>query len=283
MEDDTLDEQIELLFTIDEGYLNPLKVALTSIRQNNPGQAIRIWLIHESISEGTILELQALMDYLHFDFKSIKIDGSQWNSAKTEDRYPKEMYFRLLAGAILPEEMKRIIYLDPDILVVNPLIYLWQTDLEGHMLAAATHVGLTDVSTRVNKVRLDVDHVYFNSGVMVIDLDKAREIVKWADIARVIEKYNLLLILPDQDILNRLYGKYTKEIPEEIWNYDTRKYMRYFTKSLAQHDIHWVMANTAILHFCGGPKPWDDKHDNRFTSLYLNYQKQLKRIEEVIK
>lgn len=38
-----LDEQIELLFTIDEGYLNPLKVALTSIRQNNPGQAFRIY------------------------------------------------------------------------------------------------------------------------------------------------------------------------------------------------------------------------------------------------
>lgn len=278
-----LDEQIELLFTIDEGYLNPLKVALTSIRQNNPGQAIRIWLIHESITRQTIRELQKLTDYLQFGFEAIEIDGSRWNSAKTEDRYPKEMYFRLLAGAILPEEMKRVIYLDPDILVVNPLLDLWQIELEDHMLAAATHVGLTDVSTRVNQMRLDVDHAYYNSGVMVIDLDKAREIIKWSDIARMIEKYNLLLFLPDQDILNHLYGKYTKEIPEEIWNYDTRKYMRYFTKSLTQHDIHWVMSHTVILHFCGGPKPWDDKHDNRFTSLYLNYQNQLAKIEEKLK
>lgn len=277
-----VDEQIELLFTVDEGYLPPLKVALTSIRQNNPGQKIRIWLIHESISRESIRGLKELMDYLQFDFEAIKIDGSQWDSAKTEDRYPKEMYFRLLAGAFLPEEMKRVIYLDPDILVINPLIDLWQLDLDGQMLAAATHVGLTDVSTRVNQMRLDVDHVYYNSGVMVIDLEKARDIIQWADIEAMIEKYNLLLILPDQDILNRLYGKYTKEIPEEIWNYDTRKYMRYFTKSLAQHDIHWVMKNTSILHFCGGPKPWDDKHDNRFTSVYANYQNQLARIEETL-
>lgn len=277
-----LDEQIELLFTIDEGYLNPLKVALTSIRQNNPGQAIRVWLVHESISSESIKDLQKLMDYLRFEFKPIQIDGSQWNSAKTEDKYPKEMYFRLLAGEILPKEIKRVIYFDPDILVINPLMDLWQMDLEGQMLGAATHVGLTDVTTRVNQMRLDVDHVYFNSGILVIDLDKAREIIQWADIAETIEKYNMTLILPDQDILNRLYGKYTKEIPEEIWNYDNRKYMRYFTKSFAQHDIRWVMDNTVIIHYCGSPKPWSDKHDNRFTSLYLDYQNRLARIEEVI-
>lgn len=64
-------------------------MALTSIRQNNPGQAFRIWLIHESIAMHTIRELQKLTDYLQFGFEAIKIDGSRWNSAKTEDRYPK--------------------------------------------------------------------------------------------------------------------------------------------------------------------------------------------------
>lgn len=277
-----MDQQIELLFTIDEGYLKPLKVALLSIRQSNLNQAIRVWLIHESISKQSIDQVRQLTDHLNLQFESVKIDGSQWDSAKTDDRYPKEMYFRLLAGEILPNDIKKVLYLDPDILVINPLIDLWRTDLEGQMLAAATHVGLTDVSTRLNKVRLDLDHVYFNSGVLIIDLDQARKKIHWSDIQEVIVKYNSLLILPDQDILNRLYGKYTKEIPEEIWNYDNRKYMRYLTKSLAQHDVHWVMDNTSIIHYCGGPKPWDDKHDNRFTALYLNYQNQLENLEKVI-
>src|SRR5699024_12367969 len=99
------------------------------------------------------------------------------------------MYFRLLAGEILPKEMKRVIYLDPDILVVNPLLELWQTDLEGHMLAAATHVGLTDVSTRGNQMRLDVDHANYNSGVMVIDVEQARVSVKWSELAQMGGEY----------------------------------------------------------------------------------------------
>jgi lipopolysaccharide biosynthesis glycosyltransferase len=274
---------MDLLFTLDEGYLSHLKVTLLSIKRSNPMAKIRIWLVHESIAPESIESLRTLTDYLAFDLQEMQVDGSQWNNAKTEDRYPKEMYFRLLAGEILPQEIKKVLYLDPDTLVINPLDELWHTDLGDHLLAAATHTGLTEMSTRLNKVRLDLDHVYYNSGVMLMNLDQARNIIKWTDISATIEKYNSLLILPDQDILNHLYGKYALEIPEEIWNYDTRKYMRYLTKSLAQHDIHWVMANTVVLHFCGGPKPWDEKHDNRFTSVYLDYQNQLRRLEDSFK
>ncbi|MFW5441672.1 glycosyltransferase family 8 protein [Aerococcus urinaeequi] len=274
---------MDLLFTLDEDYLSHLKVTLLSIRQANPHTDFRIWLVHESISSEGLKKLRTLTDHLAFDLQEIQVDGSQWNNAKTEDRYPKEMYFRLLAGEILPADIHKVLYLDPDILVINPLDALWDKDLGDELLAAATHTGLTEMSTRLNKVRLDLDHVYYNSGVMLMNLDRARQVIKWADIQETIDKYNNLLILPDQDILNHLYGKYAVEIPEEIWNYDTRKYMRYLTKSLAQHDIHWVMANTAILHFCGGPKPWDEKHDNRFTSVYLDYQNKLDRLEDSLK
>ncbi|HHX69626.1 MAG TPA: glycosyltransferase family 8 protein, partial [Gallicola sp.] len=66
-------------------------------------------------------------------------------------------------------------------------------------------------------------------------------------------KYGNQLLLPDQDILNYLYSQYIKEVAEEIWNYDTRKYLSYFTRSLGEHSLQWVMENTSILHFCGRP------------------------------
>ena len=210
------------------------------------------------------------------------MDGSNWASAPTVARYPKEMYFRLLAGEILPKEVTKVLYLDPDILVINSLSDLWKLKLEQHLLAAATHTGLLDVATPINKVRLDLDHEYYNSGVMLLNLTQARQKVQWADISRVIEKYAHFLVLPDQDILNYLYGKYALTIPEERWNYDARMYGKYFTRSLSKHDLHWVMANTSILHFCGKPKPWDKKHDNRFTALYLSYQKRVAQLEAVL-
>lgn len=264
--------QIELLFTLDEGYLKPLKVALFSIQLNNPKQAFRVWLVHERISATSLANIQAFCDHLGFAFCPIKVDGSQWESAPTVARYPKEMYFRLLAGEILPKELTKVLYLDPDILVINSLQELWETDVTDYLLAACTHAGLLDLATPLNKVRLDLDHVYYNSGVMLLNLEQARAKIKWEDISQVIEKHAAYLVLPDQDILNYLYGKYALLVDEEKWNYDARMYAKYLARSLNKRDIHWVMKHTAILHFCGKPKPWSKKHDNRFTPLYLSYQ-----------
>lgn len=275
-----MNQKIDLLFTLDEGYLAPLKVALLSIHDNNPRQDFRVWLVHERISEESITTLEAFCHALGFELQVIKVDGSNWASAPTVARYPKEMYFRLLAGEILPEDITKVLYLDPDILVINSLGDLWNLELDQHLLAAATHTGLLDVSTPINKVRLDLDHEYYNSGVMLLNLTQARKKVQWADISRVIEKYAHFLVLPDQDILNYLYGKYALTIPEERWNYDARMYAKYFTRSLSKHDLHWVMANTSILHFCGKPKPWDKKNDNRFTALYLSYQNRAVELEK---
>lgn len=273
-----MNNQMELLFTIDERYMAPLKVALVSIKENNPDQKIRVWLIHESVSNTSLEELETLTNKLGYTLEAIKVDGSNWSDAPIEDRYPKEMYFRLLAGEILPKEITKVMYLDPDILVINSLRELWDIDMSEHMLAAATHTGVIDVTTPINKVRLDIKHGYYNSGIMLINLEKARETVKWDDISQVIQEHGNMLLLPDQDILNYLYGKYAVEIPDEKWNYDARMYTRYLTASLGERDIHWTMKNTSILHFCGKPKPWDDKHDNRFTALYLDYQKKLDQI-----
>ncbi len=269
---------IDLLFTIDERYMAPLQVALVSIKENNPNQDMRVWIVHESVSEVKIESLRTLTNKLGYDLNVVQVDGSNWSDAPIEDRYPKEMYFRLLAGEILPKKITKVIYMDPDILVINSIRELWDLDMGEYMLAAATHTGVIDVTTPINKVRLDIKHGYYNSGIMVINLEKAREIVRWADISDVIQEHGNMLLLPDQDILNYLYGKYAIEIPDEKWNYDARMYTRYLTASLGERDIHWVMENTVVLHFCGKPKPWDKKHDNRFTGLYLDYLKKTSRM-----
>ncbi len=268
-----MEKPMELLFTLDENYLPHLKVALLSIRLNDLKGKFRVWLVHENISKKGIMSLKEFCRKIDFTFEEIKVDGSQWENAPTEDRYPKEMYFRLLAGEFLPKEIKKVLYLDPDILVINSLQELWETELENHLLGAAVHKGLTDIVTPINKVRLDLDHGYYNSGVLLMNLEKAREMISWQDISEVIEEHSAYLVLPDQDILNFLYGKYALLLPEEKWNYDARMYAKYFARSLGEYDTQWTMANTSILHFCGKNKPWKESHDNRFTALYLSYQK----------
>jgi lipopolysaccharide biosynthesis glycosyltransferase len=49
------------------------------------------------------------------------------------------MYYRLLAYKFLPPDLERILYLDPDILVINPIRELYETDIDGYLYAAAYH------------------------------------------------------------------------------------------------------------------------------------------------
>lgn len=270
--------EIEILVTVDENYLQPLKVMLYSMYQHHRKEKVRVWLIHEKISEKKLNPLRKLLTTFDWSFEPIKIEDDFFKEAPTVERYPKEMYFRLLCGNILPKSLKRVIYLDPDLLIINSLLPLWTMDLEGNLLGAATHTGVTNITTGINNIRLNTDHNYYNSGVMLIDLDKAREKIKIEDIQQTIEKYASYLLLPDQDVLNHLYGHYIKEIPDEIWNYDARKYLSYLTKSVGKYDLHWLMENTSILHFCGKPKPWQIKSDTKFTALYLDYAHRLEHL-----
>ncbi len=267
--------EINILVTIDENYLNPLEVMLYSMYQHHKKNKVVVWLIHEKIPDKKLKSLKKKLDTFDWELNIKKVDSDFFEEAPTVKGYPKEMYFRLLCGDILPKELKRVLYLDPDLLIINSLIPLWKLDLQGSMIAAATHTGVTNVTTGLNHIRLDTDHNYYNSGIMLIDLDVARDKIKLKDIEETIKKYASYLLLPDQDILNHLYGYYIKEIPDEIWNYDARRYTSYLTKSIGKHDLHWIMKHTAILHFCGNPKPWQVKSDTKFTALYLDYAHQM--------
>ena len=57
-----------------------------------------------------------------------------------EKRYPVEIYFRIFASKYLPQDLERILYLDADTIVINPLKELYETDFGGNYYVAATHV-----------------------------------------------------------------------------------------------------------------------------------------------
>lgn len=77
--------------------------------------------------------------------------------------------------------------------------------------------------------------------------------------------------MPDQDVLNALYGDRVLELDDFIWNYDARNFSNYRMRSFGEADIDWVMKNTAVLHFCGKLKPWHAHYRHRFGVLYRHY------------
>lgn len=115
------------------------------------------------------------------------------------DRYPETIYYRLLAHKYLPNDIKRILYLDADVLCINDLSRLYELDFEGNLYAAASHSGLTNVKNVINNVRLGAEsgESYFNSGVLLMNLGKESDessILK--ELSNMLKKTSLICYCP---------------------------------------------------------------------------------------
>ena len=266
-----------LLLTLDENYIPQMKVLMTSIYINNPGRKFDVYLIHSRISEDKLEGLGEDLEKFSYTLYPIRATDDLFSAAKVTDRYPKEMYYRLLAGELLPEDLDEILYLDPDMLVVNPLDDLLSTDISAYIFAAASHTGKTDMANNVNRIRLGTDTDYYNSGLLLINLKRAREEIVPSEIFSFVEENYMNLLLPDQDILNAMYGHRIYPLDDLIYNYDARNYSSYLLRSKKQADLAWLMDNTVVFHFCGRDKPWKKNHRNKFTILYKHYMSLTRR------
>ena len=107
-----------------------------------------------------------------------------------------------------------MLYLDPDILILDP-IPAAGSPLKRNLFAAAIHSGLAQISAPVNRVRLhsDDDAGYFNSGVLVMDLAAQRRELNPAEIFAWTREHANELILPDQDPLDMAPGFFRSMTP----------------------------------------------------------------------
>lgn len=270
-------DRIQILCALDANYLPQLRVLLTSIRLNNPGETFGLYLMHSGLPECELEGLERWCGEAGWEFHSVPVDAALFDGAPVTAQYPREMYYRLLAGQMLPESLSRVLYLDPDILVINPLRELWETDMQGNMFAAAAHTGKTELANNVNRIRLGTDHDYYNSGVLLIDLERCRSEVAPDELFAFVREHRRELVMPDQDLLNAVYGDSILPLDDALWNYDARNFNNYMLRSAGEQDMDWVMENTAILHFCGKAKPWKPNYIYRFGVLYRHYERLAER------
>ncbi len=269
---------MNLLVTLDENYYPQLQVMLSSLRINNPGERFSLYLFHSGLTEQILEQIDKWCKSAGYDFSPARMDGELFRGFPQNDRYPIEMYYRLLAPQLLPSNMEKVLYLDPDILIINPISRLWESDLGDHLFAAAAHTGKTELANDVNRIRLGVEHDYYNSGVLLINLDMGRKMIDPDQIFQYIKEHRKELVLPDQDVLNAMYGDRILPLDDAIWNYDARNYNNYFLRSSGTYDLQWVMEHTSVLHFCGKAKPWKPPYFYRFGVLYYHYEQLSRRL-----
>ncbi|UUX34296.1 glycosyltransferase family 8 protein [Fundicoccus culcitae] len=270
-------ETINLLFSVDDNYVTQLETVLLSIRTHTPTPPIDVYVLQKQALNYNS-KLEAFCQKLEMNYFPVVIGDTAFSKAPVTDRWPESIYYRLLAHDYLPEDLSSIIYFDADILVINSILPLTELDMTDYLYAAASHKQLTELTNYVNRIRLNTYDAegYYNSGILVMNLDNIRQHVKAEDIFTYISENRLKLFLPDQDVLNALYSDRILSIPDEVYNFDARRQLIYELISEGEWTMDWVIDHTIVLHFCGKDKPWHTPFRNQFSALYKHYQRRAK-------
>lgn len=266
---------MNILFTINKNYYSPLLTCLYSIVDSNINEELNIFIAHQGLTDNEEFELNLIFSSYNIKFKLITITEEMLEDFPQNNRYPKMMYARLFAHEYLPTSVDKILYLDPDIIVINPLKNLYEMSFENNYFIGSSHTGV--VLTKLNQQRLDAnkDAYYINTGVLMINLKLTREFVRRNDVINYILKKEKLLYLPDQDILSALYGHKTRLVSELIYNLSESvliiENMKIHTSTIT---IKWIEKNTVIIHYTGKNKPWLPNYIGILDKYYHNINTQ---------
>ena len=219
----------------DRRYAELAGVLIRSICARGDVPDAKIVLFSDGLTPADKWNIQSCADRL---LLIIDVDETKHRlkGLKATFNWPLTAYLRLLAPDLIADK-GRLLYLDSDIVVNGALGPLFEVDMGENPLAARYDKG-----------------DYFNSGVLLIDLEKWREEkITERTLAWALEKGDALKF-PDQDALNAIVG--SRFVPlDRRWNLGRDEAADY--------------AIAAIIHFTGRVKPDHAECQNPARSVYL--------------
>ena len=258
--------QMHIVFSSDENYAQHLGASIYSLLSHNADSEITIYIIDNGISTSSKERLYQIAE--KFPLSSIEwIDFSLWNSRMQLNMkwdISRSAYGRIFLGSMLPRSTVRCLYLDCDMIVCDSLDALWNWDMEGCTVAAVQDtVGM--------KAKTDVgllpDEKYFNSGLLLIDLEKWRRIKAEETCLRFITDHNGSVTHHDQGVLNGIFHQDVSILPLDYnvmtihYIMDRSHIMRYFREEspfYSDKEIAQAKARPTILHYTPSftTRPW---------------------------
>jgi len=274
---------MNILFSTDDKYAPILGVAICSLIEHNlSAEQLRFFIVDNCISEENRAKLEKVVEpYSHIEIQFISFDNYQKQLA-LDLPWPISMsaYARLFASEMIPGDVDRLLYLDCDMVVNQDLSDLWQYDLGEYYLGAIQDLVFPTIKTAIG---LSSEDAYFNSGLLLVDLKKWREMDISGSCLDFIKQKKGRVIHHDQGVLNRIFANKWKRLPIRF-NVMTihytmsldkvKKYFNDYSTFYSEQEIALAKQYPSILHFTPSftTHPWETgcKHPRRslfFTML----------------
>lgn len=236
-----------IVFGIDDDFVRPLGVLMTSIIENNKNENIEFHIISKYISKENRRIIKQFAIENDININIYIIDETIFNDLPTTSYITKAMYNRFLIPLILKDVTDRVLYLDADIVCLNSIENLKKINIDNKIIAVIEESNDYVVKKRVKDLSL-TSKKYFNSGVLYININNwiNRDINnKLINYAKSVKD----LIFPDQDILNVILEKDCLYIDQKYnYTFDVRYKSNRYIYNLPQ--------NIVFLHYVCKFKPW---------------------------
>ena len=276
---------IDVLCAADDSYAMPLAVTLKSACRNlSRGSRIRLFLLTGGIRNDNWRMLEQTFQGQPIDVNVIEPEREIVADLSISHHISHTAYFRLLAAELLPPDVKKVVYLDSDLLIRKDISQLWELPLNDRYCLATVDVACPYVDAKsgcknfrraapymaslrpipnYRQLGLDGSHEYFNSGVMVLNLDRWRRENIVDDLLRTLRDNQRFVWCWDQYALNvvfhRQWGRF-----DPCWNQGAHLF-EYPSGDHAPIDrLEWQSAklDPAIVHFTTEFKPWHFRSDH---------------------
>lgn len=273
-----------IVYASDDRFAEILGVSLVSLYENNKlVENIIIYILDSGISEENKNRIEEVSKYYMRDVpcwikakdisKELQIDVSI-------DRGSLSQYARLFVSSVLPENLERVLYLDCDIIINQPIEELWNLDMEGKTIAA-----LMDAFSKWYRknIELQPNDIMFNSGVMLIDLKRWREQKIEEELLKFILKKNGCIQQGDQGVLNAILSHNIKCFDPKFnavtifydFSYDEMLIYRKPPKFYSREEVGNAVDNPVIIHFTTSLlscRPWNEGCQHKYVNRWLEYK-----------
>ncbi len=271
---------MNILFNCDENYVPYLSVVALSIIKNHPEESVHFYVLSLNISQTSQEYLKAFCQKQSSEITFIEIDPLQFEDLPTTISYISPVtYARLFAVDYLPNTLDRILYMDIDLIVNANLSTFYHIDFGENALAIVPDI-LFNIGDKEYKttIGLSSKDVYFNAGVMLLNLEMWRTRNLKEDISDFITKFPNFTF-QDQDILNYIFNG-SKICVDARYNFqtDTRKCVTRW--DTVENLLGGTTCNmpVAIYHSTGHVKPWMPEAVSLGATIFSQYAKQVKDI-----
>ena len=246
--------KINVCLSCDDNYSKYAGVVIASILANaKTNDNLNIYILDGGISETRKQQILSLKFIKDCEINFVEIDENLFNDykqIKTHSYITLPAYYRLKLASLLPN-LDKIIYLDCDTLVNSSLSKLFDENLDGYAFA-----GVKDI----NKRMLKRNPKYFNSGVLLINLDYWHKNGIEEKLLQFTKDNIDNIKMGDQEVLNRVLNDEVK-IVDDVWNVQSSN----FTNRSS------YVKNPKIIHYVAKNKPWSLKSFSYHKNLYFKY------------